>query len=81
LEKETNFGIGGFLAGPPRSPLIVCSFFRPSNQSLALWSPKHPAYWFSLHHQLVLSVGRVIMFCNLSFFNERLYGSDKIKGH
>ena len=26
--RDTNFTIGGFLAGLPRSPLILCCFFR-----------------------------------------------------
>ena len=30
FERNTDFTIGGFLASPPRSPLIVCSSFQVS---------------------------------------------------
>ena len=49
---------------------------------LAHWSSEYSTYWFSVHHQLAPSVGKVIfMFCSLSFSDKRLHGSDKIKGH
>ena len=64
-KEKTNLSIRGFLAGPPRWPLIYCSLlFRPSKQPPHHRSPERAVYWFSAYHQLLLF---------LSSFTSRTY--------
>ena len=55
FKRETNLSIGGFLAGPPQSPLIVCFPFQ-AFQAIT-WSLKPRA--FSLLIFCASSVGAV----------------------
>ena len=59
-KEKTNLSIRGFLAGPPRWPLIYCSLlFRPSKQPSHHRNPERAVYWFSAYHQLAPSVGKI----------------------
>ena len=53
--RNTNFTIGGFLAGLPRSPLILCLLFQDFQVLSDHWHLGYSTYWFHCVHRILWS--------------------------
>ena len=55
FREDTDFTIGGFLAGPPRSPLTVCSSLQVFNQIIIVVVDIRNIQptGFVVHHQIL----------------------------
>ena len=82
FKRDTNLSIRGFLAGPPRSHLIVCFPFQAFQVITRSLKPRAFSLLIFFASSVTAVCGKItFVFCSLSFSDKRLYGSDKIKGH